>query len=212
MQEVLDLVRSLAEEDITALIVGESGTGKEVVARTIHQLSSRRDGPLVALNCAAIPADLIESELFGHERGAFTGAGERRMGRLELAQGGTLFLDEIGDMPLSLQAKLLRVRHVLDREPDPSGLGFFLNLLALEVRRHDIAQAVLHSWEARRKIAAEALRSFGMRIDAAAISFWSGELATHSTDEVVAAMTDTPEFLRLALLGQTSTAPSQSDF
>lgn len=109
MQEVYALMQRAAESDITVLIQGESGTGKELVAKSIHYNSPRKAGPFVAVNCAAIPEALIESELFGHERGAFTGAGGRRIGQFERAQGGTLFLDEIGDMPVALQAKLLRV-------------------------------------------------------------------------------------------------------
>jgi sigma-54 specific flagellar transcriptional regulator A len=103
------LVKKVATSETSVLILGESGTGKEIVARELHMRSLRCDGPFVPVNCGAIPADLLESELFGHERGAFTGALSARQGRFELAEGGTLFLDEIGDMPLPMQVKLLRV-------------------------------------------------------------------------------------------------------
>ncbi|MBV7314788.1 sigma-54-dependent Fis family transcriptional regulator [Shewanella sp. NIFS-20-20] len=106
---VRHLIHQVAPSDATVLVLGQSGTGKEVVARNIHYLSERRDGPFIPVNCGAIPPELLESELFGHEKGSFTGAISARKGRFELAEGGTLFLDEIGDMPLQMQVKLLRV-------------------------------------------------------------------------------------------------------
>jgi len=109
MNKVYELIERVSDSDSTILIQGESGTGKEVVAKTIHYNSARRDKPFIPINCAAIPEALLESELFGHEKGAFTGATSSRTGRFELAHGGTLLLDEIGEMPLSLQVKLLRV-------------------------------------------------------------------------------------------------------
>ncbi|PAX09598.1 nitrogen regulation protein NR(I) [Sphingomonas lenta] len=109
MQEVYRVIARVVATDLTVLVSGESGTGKELVARAIHDLGPRRAGPFVAINMAAIPRDLIEAELFGHERGAFTGAAARQAGRFEQAAGGTLFLDEIGDMPLDAQTRLLRV-------------------------------------------------------------------------------------------------------
>lgn len=109
IQSLHRLIQQVAGSEATVLVSGESGTGKEVVARCVHNLSNRSDGPFVPVNCGAIPAELLESELFGHEKGAFTGAISARQGRFEIAQGGTLFLDEIGDMPLDMQVKLLRV-------------------------------------------------------------------------------------------------------
>src|SRR3982075_1478858 len=106
---VLEQIKRVAATDANVLIEGETGTGKELIARAVHNLSPRRGRSFVRLNCAAIPLDLLESELFGHEKGAFTGAISQRIGRLELADKGTLFLDEVGDIPLALQPKLLRV-------------------------------------------------------------------------------------------------------
>ncbi|HVZ83611.1 MAG TPA: sigma-54 dependent transcriptional regulator [Terracidiphilus sp.] len=109
MREIFALIEQIAPSNVSVLITGESGTGKELVARTLHELSPRKARPFVAVNCAAIPESLIESEIFGHEKGAFTGAVERRAGCFELASGGTLLLDELGEMPVATQAKLLRV-------------------------------------------------------------------------------------------------------
>src|SRR4026207_1063166 len=109
MQEIYRVLARLMQTDLTVMISGESGTGKELVARALHDYGKRRTGPFVAINMAAIPRDLIESELFGHEKGAFTGANSRSSGRFEQAEGGTLFLDEIGDMPMEAQTRLLRV-------------------------------------------------------------------------------------------------------
>ncbi|GAB5047156.1 sigma-54-dependent transcriptional regulator [Thermodesulfovibrio sp. TK110] len=109
MKEILDKIEAVAKTDVPVLIQGESGTGKELIANAIQRRSLRKDKPYIKINCAAIPESLFESELFGHEKGAFTGATERKPGKFELANGGTIFFDEIGDMPMSLQAKLLRV-------------------------------------------------------------------------------------------------------
>jgi len=109
MREVFSLVEKVAPSKASVVITGESGTGKEMVARAVHRLSPRADKPFVAINCSAIPASLMESEIFGHERGAFTGADQRRLGCFELADGGTIFLDEVGELPVELQAKFLRV-------------------------------------------------------------------------------------------------------
>jgi DNA-binding NtrC family response regulator len=109
LKRVIDMAQRAAPTDLTVLIHGESGTGKELMARAIHRLNSRKDGPFIPVNCAAIPEGLLESELFGHERGAFTGAIRARPGRFELAREGTIFLDEIGDMPVAMQSKILRV-------------------------------------------------------------------------------------------------------
>ncbi|MFZ3063827.1 MAG: PEP-CTERM-box response regulator transcription factor [Nitrospirota bacterium] len=117
MQNIFSTVRKVATADVPVLITGESGTGKELIARTIHSRSVRKDKPFVPINCGAVPENLIESELFGHEKGAFTGAHIQRKGRIELAEGGTLFLDEIGDLPLPSQVKLLRFLqdHTIER-------------------------------------------------------------------------------------------------
>src|ERR687885_2968012 len=122
----------VAQTEATVLLLGESGTGKELFARAVHHLSPRRDKPFVAINCAAIPETLIESELFGHERGAFTGATDRRPGKFELAAGGTVFLDEIGELPLAVQGKLLRAieEKTVDRIGGRAGLPVDVRVVA----------------------------------------------------------------------------------
>jgi len=119
MQEVMDHVKIVGYSDISVLILGESGTGKELIAQCIHRISQRKLKPFIAINCAALPANLIESELFGHEKGSFTGATDKRTGKFEQADGGTVFLDEIGELPVDLQVKLLRV--LQEREVEPIG-------------------------------------------------------------------------------------------
>ncbi|WP_018939166.1 MULTISPECIES: sigma-54-dependent Fis family transcriptional regulator [unclassified Thioalkalivibrio] len=143
MQAVKRLVGQVARTDATALILGETGSGKEVVARAIHNASDRADKPFVAVNCGAIPADLLESELFGHEKGAFTGAFTARAGRFELAEDGTLFLDEIGDMPLPMQVKLLRVlqERVFERVGSNKSIPARARIIAATHRNLDDAVA-----------------------------------------------------------------------
>ena len=132
MANVLEKVRLVAESDSTVLILGETGTGKELIAQAIHALSARHDHEMVKVNCAAIPTGLIESDLFGHEKGAFTGALTQRIGRFERAHKGTLFLDEVGDMPLDLQPKLLRVlqEHELERVGNSNPIAVDVRLVA----------------------------------------------------------------------------------
>lgn len=139
---VMEQIRVVAPTDSTVLIQGETGTGKELVAQAIHNLSNRRDAPLVKLNCAAIPAGLLESELFGHERGAFTGALTQRIGRFEMANGGTLFLDEIGDMALDLQVKLLRVLQEQEFERLGSTRTTRVNVRVVTATHRDLDQMV----------------------------------------------------------------------
>lgn len=139
---ILDEIQIVAPADSTVLIRGETGTGKEVVARAIRQASPRRKGPFVALNCAAIPRELLESELFGHERGAFTGAVTQNLGRLQSADGGTLFLDEIGDLPLELQPKLLRALQERQFERLGGARTFEVNVRVIAATNRDLSMMV----------------------------------------------------------------------
>jgi formate hydrogenlyase transcriptional activator len=141
-QYVLNQVGIVAKSDSVTLIQGETGTGKEVIARAIHNQSLRNRGPFVKLNCAAIPAALLESELFGHERGAFTGAVAQTMGRFQQADNGTLFLDEIGDLPLELQPKLLRALQEQEFERLGSGRTIRVNVRVVAATNQDLAQMV----------------------------------------------------------------------
>jgi formate hydrogenlyase transcriptional activator len=142
LQEALDLVRTVASTDSTVLVLGETGTGKELIARAIHNIGPRRGRPFVKLNCAAIPFDLLESELFGHERGAFTGAIAQKIGRFEIADTGTLFLDEIGDIPLALQPKLLRVLQEQEFERLGSGRTLRVNVRLVAATHRNLTEMV----------------------------------------------------------------------
>jgi two-component system, NtrC family, nitrogen regulation response regulator GlnG len=143
MQEIYRIIARLMGADLTVMINGESGTGKELVARAMHDYGKRRDGPFVAVNMAAIPRELIESELFGHEKGAFTGANARKIGRFEQAEGGTLFLDEIGDMPLEAQTRLLRVLQSGEFMPVGGRNPIRANLRIIAATHRDLRQLVV---------------------------------------------------------------------
>jgi transcriptional regulator with PAS, ATPase and Fis domain len=142
IQSIFKTVEKVAQTDSTVLITGESGTGKELVARAIHENSPRVAGPWVVVNCAAIPSELLEAELFGHVKGAFTGATQNREGRFELAQGGSIFLDEIGDVPLHLQVKLLRVLQTRQFEAVGSSKTCDLNVRIIAATNRDLEEAV----------------------------------------------------------------------
>ena len=142
LNSVLANVRRVAPTDATALVLGETGTGKELIARAIHNSSPRCGRPFIKLNCAAIPFDLLESELFGHEKGAFTGAIAQKIGRFEMADRGTLFLDEIGDIPLALQPKLLRVLQEQEFERVGSGKTHHINVRLIAATHRDLTEMV----------------------------------------------------------------------
>jgi formate hydrogenlyase transcriptional activator len=145
LESVMAEVERVAPTDSTVLILGETGTGKELIARAVHNISTRCGRPFVKLNCAAIPFDLLESELFGHEQGAFTGAVAQRVGRFEMADTGTLFLDEIGDLPLALQPKLLRVLQEQEFERLGSGRTHRINVRLVAATHRDLPQMVLRN-------------------------------------------------------------------
>ena len=141
MRQLMEAVAQVAATDATVLVLGETGTGKELIARAIHSASKRKDGPLIRVNCAAIPAQLIESEFFGHEKGAFTGATAKREGRFALAHEGTIFLDEIGELPLDVQAKLLRVLQVGELEPVGSSKTRTVNVRVVAATNRNLEEA-----------------------------------------------------------------------
>jgi DNA-binding NtrC family response regulator len=145
IQQILELTEKVSQSDSTILITGESGTGKELVAKAIHNNSNRRNHPFVAINCGAIPMELLESELFGHTKGAFTGAISNKMGRFEMAEGGTIFLDEIGDMHPSLQVKLLRVLQSKSFEPIGSTKTVHINVRVIAATHVNLEKAVSDS-------------------------------------------------------------------
>jgi formate hydrogenlyase transcriptional activator len=142
LKEVLQNVQTVAPTDATVLILGETGTGKELIARAIHRLSRRSNSPMVKINCSAIPTGLLESELFGHEKGAFTGAISRKTGRLELADKGTIFLDEVGDIPLEIQPKLLRVLQESEFERLGSSRTIHVDVRLVAATNRNLAQMV----------------------------------------------------------------------
>ena len=142
MLRLLDQIAQVATTDSTVLVMGETGTGKELVARAVHRQSRRRDKPLVIVNCAALPATLVETELFGHERGAFTGATSRRAGRFELADRGTLFLDEVGELPEEIQVKLLRVLQTGEFERVGSTQSLRVDVRLIAATNRNLEEAV----------------------------------------------------------------------
>jgi formate hydrogenlyase transcriptional activator len=144
LKKILDQVATVATSEATVLILGETGTGKELVAHAIHRMSRHKDGPFIKVNCAAIPTGLLESELFGHEKGAFTGAVSRKIGRMELADGGTLFLDEVGEIPPELQPKLLRVLQDQEFERLGSTHTVKVKVRVVAATNRNLAESIAH--------------------------------------------------------------------
>jgi transcriptional regulator with PAS, ATPase and Fis domain len=142
VQNILETIEKVSQTDSTVLITGESGTGKELVARAIHENSSKAHKPLVVVNCGAIPSELLEAELFGHIKGAFTGATQNRQGRFELAHGGTIFLDEVGEIPLHLQVKLLKVLQTRQFEPVGSSRTLEVDVRIIAATNRDLEDAI----------------------------------------------------------------------
>src|SRR5580693_1235831 len=142
IQNIFNTIQKVSQTDSTVLIIGESGTGKELVARAIHEASSRASKPLVVVNCGAIPSELLEAELFGHVKGAFTNATQDRQGRFALAHGGTIFLDEVGELPLHLQVKLLRVLQTRQFESVGSSRTVEVDVRIIAATNRDLEQAV----------------------------------------------------------------------
>jgi Nif-specific regulatory protein len=142
MKEVFEVIQKITDTDVTVLVIGESGTGKELIAQAIHYHSSRKSLPFVKLNCVAIPDGLLESELFGHEKGAFTGAVDQRIGKFELANSGTIFLDEIGDMSLTTQAKILRVLQEREFERVGGAETVRIDTRVIAATNRDLSKAV----------------------------------------------------------------------
>jgi len=142
INNIITTIEKVAQADSTVLITGESGTGKELVARAIHENSLRKDKPLIVINCGAIPSELLEAELFGHMKGAFTGATQNRQGRFEMANGGTLFLDEVGELPLHLQVKLLRVLQTRQFEPVGSSKTMEVDVRIIAATNRDLETAI----------------------------------------------------------------------
>ena len=179
MQRIRRLIDQVAAHDTTVLITGESGTGKEVIAQQIHACSARADKPFVAVNCGAIPAELLESELFGHEKGAFTGAITTRKGRFELAEGGTLFLDEVGDMPRETQSKILRVLVEQEFERVGGVRRVNVDVRIISSTAFDLEALIAEDRQIDRAL--DGLRSYVARIDAV-YGRGEGEVGHHAAD------------------------------